>query len=272
MTFTVALLSGLLTLSVLGLGLVWLRLARARREVSRLHRILAGRRDPRLLHTAGRAANAVRVVAETAAKVRDRGVSGFLTSSAEDLARWARDDRKGIASVAGPDGAVTIFFSDIEDSTTLNESLGDRAWMSMLAKHDTVVRANVERFRGHVVKSQGDGFMIVFHDPEAAVHAGIAIQTAFIAGRGRRLRRTPLRVRIGVHAGSAIEKGGDYFGRNVAMAARVAAQAEGGEILVSDEVRSSLADDTNIRLVEQMDVELKGFSGVHTLWLVEMPV
>ena len=59
---------------------------------------------------------------------------------------------------------------------------------------------------------------------------------------GRQLRRTPVRVRIGIHIGTAVARDGDYFGRNVAKAARVAALAEGGQILTSDEVREALPD------------------------------
>lgn len=249
------------------LVVVTFRLVHARRVNARLRSQLSYRRSPRTLQTAGRA---VKVVADTAVKMRDRGVSGFLMSSIEDVTRWVREDRSEIVKVAAPDGTVTVFFSDIESSTELNEHLGDKTYVRLLAKHDAVVRATVERHRGHIVKSQGDGFMVVFGEPEAALHAGIAIQRAFAASRGRRLRRTPIRVRIGVHVGSAIQRGGDFFGRNVAMAARVAAQADGGEILASDEVRSVLNEESGIALVETAELELKGFAGLHTLWQVEL--
>lgn len=260
--------AALLLLALSGLLVTYVKLARSRRKLAKLRRELAAdRRAPRPLTTAGRA---VRAVAETAFRVREKGVSAFLLSSIEDAARLAVEDRSEIVRIADADGRVTIFFSDIESSTALNEQLGDKGWVSLLAKHDSVVRANVDKRGGHIVKSQGDGFMIVFRDPESAVLAGIAIQKAFAAARGRRLGRTPIRVRIGVHVGSAIEKGGDYFGRNVAMAARVAAEADGGEILVSDNVRATLAEDSEISLLEVAGVELKGFDGAHTLWSVDL--
>ena len=95
-----------------------------------------------------------------------------------------------------------------------------------------------------IVKSQGDGYMVVFSTPELAVGASLDIQRALSAKRqrSRQLRRTPIRVRIGLHTGTAIEREGDYFGSNVAMAARVAALADGGEILVTDEIAEALAE------------------------------
>ena len=76
-------------------------------------------------------------------------------------------------------------------------------------------------------------------------------------------------MRIGLHTGTAIEREGDYFGRNVAMAARVAAMADGGEILVTGEIAEELADATEYQFVEDDTVELKGLPGEHRLWLVE---
>jgi class 3 adenylate cyclase len=73
-------------------------------------------------------------------------------------------------------------------------------------------------------------------------------------------------VRIGIHAGKSVRRGDDLFGRNVAMAARVAAAAEGGEILISESVRDALGD--NVAVDEGRDVELKGFNGIHRLYAV----
>lgn len=259
-------LSVLLGVVVIACGLLSWRLNRARREIKKLRDELVEIPKPGAL---GKTSRAVKVVADAAAKVRDRGVSGFLLSSADDLTRWVLDDRPGIVKMAGPDGTVTIFFSDIESSTATNERIGDRAWVNLLAKHDALVRAEVEKHRGHVVKSQGDGFMIVFRYAEAAAQAAIAIQQIIDAGRGRRLRRNPIRIRIGMHSGTVIAKDGDYFGLNVAMAARVAALAGGGEILVSTETRARLSDD--FALIELEEVELKGLEGDHTLWRVDWP-
>ena len=131
-----------------------------------------------------------------------------------------------------------------------------------------LVQASVEVHGGHIVKSQGDGFMIAFREAAEAVRAGIEIQDALNDTGDRRLRRTPIRVRVGIHCGTAIERDGDLFGKNVAMAARVAAQANGGEILVSDDIRVALRDVEDIVLVDGRDTEFKGIPGVHRLWKV----
>ena len=113
--------------------------------------------------------------------------------------------------------------------------------------------------------------MVVFPNAELALGASLDIQRALSAKRqrNRRLRRTPIRVRIGLHTGTAIERDGDYFGRNVAMAARVAAMADGGEILVSEAIAETLSDSGDVSFTEAATVELKGIPGEHRLWLAE---
>lgn len=256
-------------------GLVWQRvsLGRSRDAVAQLSaEVEALKGTPP--STPRRSVRAVRAVVETAvegaSRLREGGVAGLLTSSIEDLTRWALEDRSAIARVANKDGTVTVLFSDIEDSTRLNERLGDKTWVALLAAHNRVVEEAVAHHRGHIVKSQGDGFMIVFRHPSAAVRAGIDIQDGIASAQARELRRHPIKVRVGIHWGTAIEKDGDFFGRNVAMAARVAAQARGGQILVSDEVRRGLRDVDDVVLVDFMQVELKGLPGPHRLWEVSV--
>ena len=111
------------------------------------------------------------------------------------------------------------------------------------------------------MKSQGDGFMIAFAEPEQAVRCGIDVQRAL------RKRPNGIRVRIGIHAGKSVRRGDDLFGRNVAMAARVAAEADGGQTLVSEAVRDSV-DAARHRLRRRARVELKGFAGKHRLYAV----
>jgi adenylate cyclase len=238
---------------------------RSRRRIAALLQAVSRTRTvPRSV--AGRA---VRAVVDTAVKVRDQGVGGMLMSSLDELTRWTTEDRSEIARIAAPDGTVTIFFSDIEGSTALNEQLGDTHWMRVLEAHNALVRSSVDKFGGHVVKSQGDGFMVVFREPTQAVRAAVRIQTSLAAAPGRRLKRADVAVRIGVHVGTAVSREGDYFGRNVAMAARVAAQAQGGEIVISDDCRAGLSDPDEFVLVESAEIELKGLADRHVLWFVE---
>jgi adenylate cyclase len=247
------------------------RQRRANREVARLRRALE-RRD----QVAGRPrSRAVRAVVETAldaaARVREEGVGVVVRSSLESLARWTAEDQSELAGFAGPDGRVAILFSDIEESTVLNDRLGDVEWVKVLGSHDRLIRAAIAPHGGHIVKSQGDGFMIAFASAADAVRAAIAMQAAIDAG-DRRLRKRPILVRVGVHVGTAIERGGDLFGRDVALAARVASEAVGGEVLVSDAVFSDVEDEPDMSFVRAQLVELKGLPGVHQLWSVVVPI
>jgi len=227
--------------------------------------------SPRAERAANIAGVAVRRVVETASRLREQGVRSTLLSSLDDFTDWALEHRSEIARVASADGTVTIFFSDIENSTSLNSDLGDEQWVRLLASHDKLLHTYFDRHAGQVVKSQGDGYMVVFPTPDQAVDAALDIQRALSAKRqrSRHLRRTPIRVRIGLHVGTTIERDGDYFGSNVAKAARVAALADGGEILVTGEVADALESRGDLHFIEEDTVELKGLPGEHRLWLVE---
>lgn len=241
------------------------QLRHARVHIARLESSRHGRRPPSVVRQASKA---VMAVAGTAAKVRDHGVSGVLASSIEDLSRWASEDSSRIKRATAADGTVTIMFSDIEGSTEMNEKLGDRTWVKLLDAHNRIVTSAFSRHHGHVVKAQGDGYMVVFPDPAEAVRAAIEIHET-LAEAGGRLRPNPVHVRIGMHRGAVVAKDGDVFGRNVAMAARVAGEAHGGETLVSEEVHEMLLDVPDFLFRDAFDVTLKGLAGTHRLWLVE---
>jgi adenylate cyclase len=267
MTPTVLALTVSLVVALVALGINLVLLATSRRRI----RVLRAQLDKTQYSRAQNAAQlALRAVVGTAVRVRERGVTGFLTSSIEELTGIALADRSEIAKVAGPDGRVTILFSDIEDSTALNERIGDAGWVDLLGAHDKVVRRHVQHQSGHVVKSQGDGFMIVFSDPASAVEAAVSIQDDLTGSRRGALRRHPIKVRMGIHDGPVVRREGDIFGRNVALAARVASQASGGEILVSDQVHTELADD--YLFVDCRVATLKGFDGEHQLWELAWPI
>jgi len=242
----------------------------ARRESESLQETvetqLTEARSPRTVLTAGRV---VGKVVEAAARAREHGVGRMVLASLDDFTRWAAEQRTAIGRMAAADGTVTIMFSDIEGSTALNSNLGDARWVRVLAAHDELVETYVEKYRGLIVKTQGDGHMVVFSTPDLALSAALDIQRAFGAkwNHSRELRRTPIRVRIGLHTGTAIERDGDYLGQNVALAARVAAQASGGEVLVTGEIADACADD--FAFTPAASVELKGFDGEHALWRVE---
>ncbi len=241
----------------IALVVLTLRLQAARDEADELGRRVDARN---LLFSGG--TKAVKTVWETANILRRDGLGAAVRSSIEDLADWAEVERPDLARLA-PNGKVTIMFSDIEGSTALNERIGDRAWVKLIGKHDRSVHRSVDNHAGYVVKSQGDGFMVAFAKPEQAVRCAIDIQ--------RSLQKNPngIRVRIGIHAGKSVRRGDDLFGRNVAMAARVAGHADGAEILVSETVRDAIeaAHDTDdISFDDGREAELKGFAGAHKLY------
>ena len=158
-------------------------------------------------------------------------------------------------------------FSDIEDSTVLTERLGDQAWQELLRKHNALIREQLRAYGGYEVKTMGDGFMVAFQSAKKGLDCAIAIQRAFDghnAADGEHVK-----VRIGLHAGEAIKDGDDFYGKNVIMASRVAGKAVGGEILVSSLLRqlveSSVAPGT---FGDAREVELKGLSGTHTVYVV----
>lgn len=270
-----AVLGVLLCVAIGAIALLVAQLNQARHQVAELQQTLAedssASRSPRANQAAQAAGQAVRTALETVTRMRSQGFRSTLLASIDDFTRWALEDRGEIARVAGPDGEVTIFFSDIENSTALNSELGDEEWVKLLNAHDQLLHTYVEKHRGLIVKSQGDGYMVAFSTPELALGAALDIQRALSAKRqrSRRLRRTPIRVRIGLHTGTAIEREGDYFGSNVAMAARVAAMADGGEILVSTDIAEALADSKDFVFHEEDTVEFKGLPGEHRLWSVE---
>jgi adenylate cyclase len=260
MSDIVWILAAVVAVEAVGLVTLWVLLDRSRREVDELRSRVDTRQQ---LITGGR--EAVKTVWETANLIRKQGFGAAVRSSIEELADWAEVERPDLARLTR-DGNVVILFSDIEASTALNERMGDRAWVRVLERHDKLVRRLVEAHSGHVVKSQGDGFMVAFAHPDEAVGCGVAVQRA-LAGRARRMSPNTIRVRIGIHMGRSVRRGDDLFGRNVAMAARVAAQADGGEVLISEPVHEAVGD---VAVGRPRDVELKGFRGTHRLYPVDL--
>lgn len=131
-----------------------------------------------------------------------------------------------------PDGMITIVFTDIEGSTEMMERSGEEAWVEMIQVHAKLVRRVVAACGGDVVKSQGDGFMLVFGSASSALACAVELQLA-VARFNSGHRVQPLRLRIGVHTGSVFQLEDDFFGRTVVLAARITGRAHGGEVLVS---------------------------------------
>jgi class 3 adenylate cyclase len=145
-----------------------------------------------------------------------------------------------------------FMFTDIVKSTDLVAAIGDQAWEDILSWHDQTLRSLFATNGGEVAHHTGDGFFVAFQDAGAALRCAIAVQRA-LAQHRRAHGFAPL-VRIGVHAGEATRRGRDFGGGQVHTAARIAALADGKEILVSEET----VDVGGFQVREFRDVTLKG--------------
>jgi class 3 adenylate cyclase len=201
-----------------------------------------------------------------ALKLRAQGVSDAVapTASIDAVAAFVERERPDLRAHASPEGTVAILFTDIEGSTAMTERVGDEAAQRIIRAHNAIVREHVLSFGGVEVRSAGDGFMLAFRDPVAALGCAVAIQRAIESTQWPE----PLRLRAGVHCGEAISEHGDFHGRNVILAARIAAHASGGEILVSDRVADEASGLLDVELGPASEVELKGLAGTHRVHAV----
>jgi class 3 adenylate cyclase len=173
---------------------------------------------------------------------------------------------EGEEAAAGPeaptaDALRTILFTDVEGSTALTQRLGDARARELLRQHERMVREALKAHGGSEVKTTGDGFMTSFSSATRALESAIAMQRAFEAHN--QSAEEPIRVRVGLNAGEPIAEEAeagreDLFGTAVIMAARIAAEAKGGEILASDVVRQLVAGKTFL-FADRGDVALRGF-------------
>jgi adenylate cyclase len=156
------------------------------------------------------------------------------------------------------DRPPAVCFLDVTGYTRLTEQRGDAAAADLAARLAGLVRRSSQEHGGTPVKWLGDGVMCYFREPGDAVLA--AVEMVEVVGR----RGLPP-AHVGVHAGPVVFQEGDYFGRTVNVAARIAEYARPGEVLVSQEVVDA-ADAAPVSFVEVGPVELKGVSGVLRLY------
>src|SRR6476659_2932913 len=159
MQIAVYALAAVAVAEAVALAVLWIQLTRTRAEAEELR----GRVDTRNMLLSG-GCEAVKTMWQTANIIRKEGFGAAVRSSIEDLAEWAEVERPDLARLA-PHGEVAIMFSDIEESTALNERIGDRAWVRLIGRHDKMIRRYVHSHKGHVVKRQGDGFMLAIAVP-----------------------------------------------------------------------------------------------------------
>jgi class 3 adenylate cyclase len=154
-------------------------------------------------------------------------------------------------------GIRTVLFTDIVDSTTLTQSLGDEAALVMLGVHDTIVRDALSASGGREVKHTGDGIMASFVSTAGAVRCAIQIQRELDKHAQANPER-PLKVRVGAAAGEPVEQHNDLFGSTVQLACRLCERAAPEQILVSNTI-AELCIGKGLRFEDLGEVVLKGF-------------
>jgi len=166
--------------------------------------------------------------------------------------------------------AVTFLFTDIEGSTRLWESEPARM-ADALARHDRLCRTSVEAHGGHLVKMIGDGLHAAFGDPAAAVASVLELQRGM--ARISSECGIDIKIRCGVHAGECELRDGDYFGSTVNRAARIAAAAHGGQVLLSQAVvdlgRARFAKSADV--VHLGRIRLRDLSAPEDVWQLAAP-
>jgi class 3 adenylate cyclase len=174
-----------------------------------------------------------------------------------DARRAARTAAELEPPDARPPREEKVFmFTDIVNSTSLAETIGDEAWGHLLRWHNQKLAALVAEHDGEVVQTTGDGFFVTFDSSRNAIECAIAIQRAL--DEHRRTSGFSPRVRVGLHTAEASREGTDWTGVGVHAAARVGALAEGDEILISKETTEAVKD--LFRVSEARSVSLKGIS------------
>jgi class 3 adenylate cyclase len=159
---------------------------------------------------------------------------------------------------------LVVMFTDVCDSTALNEEMGDEAWHDVLTDYRDVVRAATAARGGAEVATTGDGFLVRFDSPSDAVLCAVDVQRVLADLRGS--GALPLHTRIGLHAGEVVDTGGDVLGHVVNLASRVSSAAEPDEILVTEPVADQLVG--SLQLEDRGLQPLKGVSQTRHLLAV----
>lgn len=152
---------------------------------------------------------------------------------------------------------VTIMFTDMANSTSMTQELGDAAAQDVIRAHNTIVRNALTAHRGKEVKHTGDGIMATFDDAIDAVRASIEIQEKADEHTAK-WPRLALRLRIGMNSGEPIVEENDYFGATVQIAARVCASAGIGQVWVGESTKELIPAFAELNLVARGAQTLKG--------------
>jgi class 3 adenylate cyclase len=196
----------------------------------------------------------------------------FIELSGEDHLWWVGDSESILDEIqefltgervpAEPDRVLaTVLFTDIVSSTEVAAAMGDRRWRDLLHRHNLVMRTEINRFKGHVIKGIGDGFLATFDGPARAIHCAFAVR--------EQMRQLDIQIRAGLHTGEVELMDGDVGGIAVHIAARVVEKANAGEVWASRTVKD-LVVGSRFKFKEQGNYSLKGIAGEWPLFAVEL--
>ena len=186
------------------------------------------------------------------------GDSGTNPAVATEVAEFLTGDRP-VVEVERI--LTTVLFTDIVGSTAMAASVGDQRWHSILDVHDQTVREQLKHFRGREINTTGDGFVASFDGPARAIRCAQAISEV--------TEKLGVRLRVGLHTGECEVRGDDLGGLAVHIAARVAALAGSGDVLVSGTVKD-LVVGSGIEFIERGEHELKGVPGSWKLFALQV--
>ncbi len=185
----------------------------------------------------------------------------WWVGDSESIVNKIQEFLTGERPVVEPDRVLaTVLFTDIVDSTKRAAEMGDRRWRDLLDRHNTVMHTEIDRFKGRVVKSTGDGFLATFDGPARAIHCALALS--------EEARRLDIEIRSGLHTAEVELIDGDVGGIAVHTAARVLAEASASEVWTSRTVKDLVAG-SRFKFSEQGTYKLKGIAGDWPLFTVE---
>jgi class 3 adenylate cyclase len=177
---------------------------------------------------------------------------GGILDEQRDMVWNFFDDNRPLPAAGSDPELRTILFTDIQDHSQMMQRLGDDRGRAVLRDHERLTRTALARHGGAEVKTLGDGFMAWFGSAQRALECAASLQATFGERDGE-----PIVIRVGINAGEPISEDDDLFGTSVITAARVAAEAGGGEILVSNVVRELVAG-KGFLFTDRGSADLKG--------------
>ncbi|MGE5462045.1 MAG: adenylate/guanylate cyclase domain-containing protein [Syntrophothermus sp.] len=169
-----------------------------------------------------------------------------------------------------PSGTVTFLFTDIEGSTLLAQQY-PASWESLRERHQAILKSAMDAHRGCVFQMVGDAFCVAFHTAKDALNAAVEAQRTL---QSEEWDKAPVKVRMGLHTGSAEVHGNDYQGYlTLAKVQRIMSVAYGGQVLVSNASAELLHHELpeGISLYDKREHRLRGLPGLEHLWQVVAP-